>query len=129
LLQARLRTPEPFYYLLLARTKHYDQIFTEAIFDDTTAIINIGCGLDTRAHRFCAELNGRNMRVFECDQGQTIFIKEKLAKQRWCVDHIRYLSIDLNNANTWTELFSRLAKIDGAVLLPEVEPECRLEAD
>ena len=46
-----------------------------------------------------------------------IFIKEKLAKQRWCVDHIRYLSIDLNNANTWTELFSRLAKTDGPVLV------------
>jgi methyltransferase (TIGR00027 family) len=120
LLQAKLRTvsiAEPFYYLLLARTKHYDQIFTEAIVDDTTAIINIGCGLDTRAHRFCAELKMRNKRVFECDQEQAIFIKERLAKQRWCVDHIRYLSIDLNNANTWTELFSRLAKIDGPVLV------------
>jgi O-methyltransferase involved in polyketide biosynthesis len=76
LLQAKLQAKKlrrPFYYLLLARTKHYDHIFTRAILDDTTAIINIGCGLDTRAIRFAAELKTRNKAVFECDQAHAIF--------------------------------------------------------
>jgi methyltransferase (TIGR00027 family) len=127
LLQAKLQAKKlrrPFYYLLLARTKHYDHIFTRAILDDTTAIINIGCGLDTRAIRFAAELKTRNKAVFECDQAHAIFKKETLAKRKWCVDHIQYLPIDLNDDFTWTELFSRLAKIDGAllVLLEGVSP-------
>jgi methyltransferase (TIGR00027 family) len=128
LLQAKLEANKfrrrPFYYLLLARTKHYDHIFTEAVLDDTTAIINIGCGLDTRALRFATQLKTRNKAVFECDQAHLILKKEILAKRKWCVDHIQYLSIDLNDDFTWTELFSRLAKIDGAllVLLEGVSP-------
>jgi methyltransferase (TIGR00027 family) len=123
LLQAK-KLRHPFYYLLLARTKHYDQLFTEAVLDDTTTIINIGCGLDTRALRFATQLKTRNKAVFECDQAHLIFKKEILAKRKWCVDHIQYLSIDLNDDFTWTQLFSRLAKIDGAllVLLEGVSP-------
>jgi methyltransferase (TIGR00027 family) len=123
LLQAK-KLRRPFYYLLLARTKHYDQIFTEAILDDTTAIINIGCGVDTRAIRFAAQLKTRNKAVFECDHAHMIFKKEILAKRKWGVDHIQYLSIDLNDDSTWTELFSQLAKIAGTllVLLEGVSP-------
>jgi methyltransferase (TIGR00027 family) len=123
LLQAK-KLRRPFYYLLLARTKHYDQIFTEAILDDTTAIINIGCGLDTRALRLAAQLKTRNKAVFECNHAHMIFKKQLLAKRKWCVDHIQYLSIDLNDDSTWTKLFSQLAKIDGTllVLLEGVSP-------
>jgi O-methyltransferase involved in polyketide biosynthesis len=53
-----------------------------------------------------------------------IFKKQLLAKRKWGVDHIQYLSIDLNDDSTWTELFSQLAKIDGTllVLLEGVSP-------
>jgi hypothetical protein len=38
----------PFYYYLIARTRHYDQMFADAIYNDIAHIINIGCGADTR---------------------------------------------------------------------------------
>lgn len=120
MLQARvqLRTLRgyPFYYYLIARTKYYDQVFLNAIYSNINCIINIGSGTDTRAYRFAAELEQRGIEVLECDQAQSIAVKEALAKQKWRTDHVAYASIDLND-RLWPELESRLAKIPTAVLV------------
>jgi methyltransferase (TIGR00027 family) len=106
----------PFYYHLIARTKYYDQVFTDAIDSNIGYIINIGCGTDTRAYRFAAELKLQGIKVLECDQAKSIAIKQQLAKRRWQTDHVTYVSVDLND-NVWADLEYRLNKIPSAVLV------------
>jgi methyltransferase (TIGR00027 family) len=106
----------PFYYYLIARTKYYDQIFAGAIKDDTHSIINIGCGTDTRAYRFAIELRRRKKHVIECDLRQSISVKQKLAKKKWCTDHINYVPIDIND-ESWPELELALGEIYTPILI------------
>ena len=106
----------PFYYYLIARTKHYDQVFTDTIDKGIKCIINIGCGTDTRAYRFGAELKIRGIRVLECDQAESIAIKQQLATRAWQNDHVTYVSLDLND-NAWPSLERELDKVPSAVLV------------
>jgi methyltransferase (TIGR00027 family) len=93
---AKLRL-EPFYYYLLARTKYYDGIFLDAITDNIKCIMNIGCGIDTRSHRFERILKEQGVQVLECDQREVISGKRRIASRRWALDHVTYLAIDLND--------------------------------
>ena len=113
----------PFYYYLVARTKYYDDVFTNAISRNITYIINIGCGTDTRAYRFAAELKLKGIKVLECDQANSIAVKQQLAKRRWHTDHVTYISLDLN-ADEWPELEHRLDRIlsPALVMLEGVSP-------
>jgi len=126
-LQAKIQLSKlqlyPFYYYLIARTKYYDQVFTEAIGSNTGFIINIGCGTDTRAYRFAEDLKKKKIKIFECDQPQSISIKEKIAKRKWQTDHITYVPIDLNDSS-WPDLEDRLAEIryPVCVILEGVSP-------
>src|SRR5262249_5641793 len=106
----------PFYYYLIARTKHYDQVFTDAIYKKTSYIINIGCGADTRAYRFGTELKVRGIKVLECDQAEIIAIKKQLANRAWQTDHVTYVQLDLND-NEWRELQNRLERLPSPVLV------------
>ena len=106
----------PFYYYLIARTKHYDQVFTETIDKGIKCIINIGCGTDTRAYRFGPELKIGGIRVLECDQAEAIAIKQQLAARAWQTDHVTYVSLDLND-NVWPSLECQLDKAPSAVLV------------
>ena len=120
LLKAKMRLSKlrlnPFYYYILARTKYYDQVFTDAISRNIKYIINIGCGSDTRAYRFSQVLNQQQIKVLECDQPHSIFTKRQLAKRMWCTDHVAYVPIDLN-ADSWPELEYQLAQIPSAALV------------
>jgi methyltransferase (TIGR00027 family) len=120
-LQGRLQLGKlrsrPFYYYLIARTMHYDKVFTDAIRDHSKYIVNIGSGGDTRAYRFAKELQQIKVTVFECDQPQSIAVKQELAVRKLPTDHVTYLAIDLNEGNSWASLRERLAKISSAVLV------------
>lgn len=120
LLQCRMQIHKlrlrPFYHYLIARTKYFDQVFTDAMYGDINWIINIGCGADTRAYRFAGELKERRKKVFECDQQQAITIKQTLANKKWHTEHITYISIDING-DSWPGLESRLAEISSPVLV------------
>jgi len=106
----------PFYYYLIARTRHYDQVFIDAISSNFKYVINIGCGTDTRAYRFAAELKKRGKKVLECDQPETIAVKQQLAERLWQTDHVTYVSVDLND-NGWPDLEYRLNEIPTAALV------------
>jgi methyltransferase (TIGR00027 family) len=121
MLQAKMQLSKlrlhPFYYYLIARTKYYDQVFADTInTNNINFIINIGCGTDTRAHRFAEALRENKIKVLECDQPQVISIKQQLAKQKWHTDHITYVSVDLNDGS-WPDLELRLTEIPSAVLV------------
>jgi methyltransferase (TIGR00027 family) len=126
-LQAKIQLSKlrsrPFYYYLIARTKYYDQVFLEAMRSNIACIINIGCGTDTRAYRFAEELTKKKIKILECDQPESISIKEQLAKRKCRTDHITYVSIDLNN-RSWPDLEDRLAEIPFpvCVILEGVSP-------
>lgn len=94
---------DPLYWYVLARTKHYDQVFADAIRDQVKYIINIGAGSDTRAHRFAAALQQNGITVLECDQPDSIEVKRSLARRQKDVDHIAYASIDIND-ESWPAL-------------------------
>jgi len=98
---ARLRT-KPFYYYLDARTRYYDTIFLDAIADEAQCIINVGCGIDTRAYRFAPVLRQKGVQVLECDQPQAIQVKQGMAKRLGACGHVTYVALDLNDA-TWPD--------------------------
>jgi methyltransferase (TIGR00027 family) len=114
----------PFYYYLIARTKYYDQLFTDAIRSDIKYILNIGCGTDTRAYRFAEDLNRKTIRVLECDLPKSIFAKRLLAHKKWRTDHVTFVSIDLNDDGSWSDLEYRLAGLHspGLVIMEGVSP-------
>jgi methyltransferase (TIGR00027 family) len=109
----------PFYYYLVARTKYYDSIFTGAVAEGVRRIINVGCGSDTRAHRFERELRRDGVGVLECDQPEAIHAKQETVK-RWGADYVEYLPLDLN-ADGWPKLEAWLRANGGAKVLVLME--------
>jgi len=119
LLLERLRA-DPFYYYLVARTKHYDDCFLEAVRDGFERIVNVGCGSDTRAYRFASLLREHEVRVLECDQASAIAAKQVIARREMPMQHVDYLPIDLNET-TWPDLESWLARGAGGRTLVMME--------
>ena len=114
----------PFYYYILARTRHYDHVFTSALDSGCGYILNIGCGTDTRAYRYADQLRATGVECFECDQPAAIAKKEYMARRRLDAAHVGYMSIDLNNP-PWSELETWLgerADKKGLVMLEGVSP-------
>jgi methyltransferase (TIGR00027 family) len=116
---ALLRT-NPFYYYLDARTRYYDKVFLDAIADQVHYIINVGCGMDTRAYRFAPVLRQKGVKVLECDQPQAIQVKQGMAKRVRACGHVTYVSLDLNDA-TWPDFEHWLVKNNTAKALVMME--------
>src|SRR3954468_10389278 len=72
---------DPFYYYLLARTKYYDQVVSEALAEGVERFVMVGCGSDTRSYRFKDTLLNQGIKVLECDQAPSINEKKRLTKQ------------------------------------------------
>ena len=120
---SRLRK-DPFYYYLVARTKYYDRIFTEAISDGVERILNAGCGTDTRAYRFRRLLCDHHVRVLECDQAELIYERQRIVKRWGHAPYVGHLAIDLNDG-CWPELEQWLGHLTGPrtlVLMEGVSP-------
>jgi methyltransferase (TIGR00027 family) len=125
----RLRS-DPFYYYLLARTRHYDQIFLDAISRNVQCIINVGCGSDTRSYRFENLLRGKGVKVLECDQLEAISERQKMAVRLGHLDHVLYLAIDLNQSG-WPnfEHFLQTHRMQSALIMMEgVSPFINVDA-
>jgi methyltransferase (TIGR00027 family) len=125
---AVLRT-DPFYYYLDARTKYYDKVFLDAISDNVQFIINVGCGTDTRSCRFEDVLKQNGVKVLECDQPEAISDKQQMAKRQGTVDHVDYMSVDLND-DAWPDFEYWLAKNNttkALVLMEGVSPYVNVE--
>jgi methyltransferase (TIGR00027 family) len=123
---SRLRT-KPFYAYVVHRTKYYDDVFLDAVYGSFNAIINIGCGSDTRAYRFSHVLKQKGVGVVECDQPLAISQKEAIARLRWPTEHVEYASLDLNAAE-WPAFETLLARKAGGrvlVLMEGVSPYVR----
>jgi methyltransferase (TIGR00027 family) len=119
----RLRA-NPFYHYVLARTRHYDNLFVDAITSGVRFIVNVGSGSDTRAHRWREQLVQREIAVLECDRGSAIQEKSRLAKRALEAGHVQYLAIDLDR-DAWPELEEWLARhftSRGYVMLEGVSP-------
>jgi methyltransferase (TIGR00027 family) len=112
---SRLRE-NPFYYYLVARTRYYDQVLSEAIADGVQSIVNVGCGTDTRAYRFSHLFKHRGVRVLECDRPEAIRAKQLVVKRWQDGLHIDHLPIDLN-ADAWPELARWLENQPGRTLV------------
>jgi methyltransferase (TIGR00027 family) len=106
----------PFYYYLLARTKYYDQVLSEAVADGVQSIVNVGCGTDTRAYRFSELLRNRGVRVLECDKPEAIRAKQRIVKRWQDAPTVDYLPIDLN-ADRWPDLACWLDNQPGSTLV------------
>jgi methyltransferase (TIGR00027 family) len=98
---------DPFYYYLVARTKYYDTLLQEVIASGVRYIIGVGCGSDTRAHRFGELLRSRDVTVLECDQPESIRAKQAMARRWRGNSHVEYLPVDLNDG-AWPELERRI---------------------
>lgn len=123
LLLGRLRA-DPFYHYVLARTRHYDGLFEQAIAAGHRYILNIGCGGDTRAYRWREQLTTASVTMVECDQRAAIEQKERLARRTLRADHVQYMAIDLNDG-VWPELTQWLRRHGGDrgfVMLEGVSP-------
>ncbi len=96
---------QPFYQYVLARTRYYDQIFSDAITKQAVRyIVNIGCGGDTRAYRFQPQLSQYKVDVLECDQAEAIHVKQAVLQQQLGDNpHLAFQAIDLNETE-WPAL-------------------------
>jgi methyltransferase (TIGR00027 family) len=115
---------QPFYYYLLARTQHYDAVFCDAISDKVQYIVNIGCGSDTRAHRFAPALKLNSINVLECDLPEAISIKRKMTRRLESARNIQYVSLDLND-DSWPHFrrwLDRIGKATVMVMMEGVSP-------
>ncbi len=90
---------DPFYYYLVARTRHYDGVFLEEISRETRQIINIGCGTDTRSFRFAGALKRNGITVLECDQPEVIADRLRRIRRWGARDHVEFMPIDLNDGS------------------------------
>lgn len=105
---SRLRMA-PFYYYLLARTRYYDQVFTEALSQGVERILNVGCGSDTRAYRFMRLLCDHHVTVLECDQAEVICERQRILKRWGHIPYLEHLAIDLNDGR-WPDLEQRMVR-------------------
>ena len=94
---------DPFYYYLVARTKYYDQVVSDAVAKGVQSIVSVGCGSDTRPYRFMQLLKSNGVRVLECDRPEVIRVKQRIAKRWQGLDHVDYLPIDLNDG-VWPDV-------------------------
>jgi methyltransferase (TIGR00027 family) len=111
---------DPFYYYLVARTKYYDQVVNDAVSGGMQRLVCVGCGSDTRAYRFKDLLCRKQVKVLECDQGEAIRVKQRLARRWRNFNYVEYLSIDLNDTG-WPELESWLGDRTGPTTLVLME--------
>jgi methyltransferase (TIGR00027 family) len=105
--QLEILRKDPFYYYIVARTRYFDEVFLDAIHEGVATIINVGCGSDTRAHRFAAKLQAHGVQVLECDQKASIQVKQRLAKRFGPAPHLEYLALDLNDG-AWPAFEARI---------------------
>lgn len=115
---------EPFYYYLLARTKYYDMVFTDALSQGKRLVIGVGAGTDTRPHRFKRLLDRFDARVIECDQRASSLAKQRLARRFGSNDRVSYLPVDLNDVD-WSHFKRVLGDHDrrtALVLMEGVSP-------
>jgi len=103
MLRLRQLRHKPFYYYVLARTRYYDEVYCNALDQGVSAIWNIGCGSDTRSHRFASRLLAGHVTAVEMDQASAIDAKRQLAGRRWGHRQLRYEPIDLNRCD-WSVL-------------------------
>ena len=114
---------DPFYYYLLARTKYYDQVVSEAFADGIQRLVMVGCGSDTRSYRFKDTIRGKGIKVLECDQAASINEKKRLTKQWSDLGHVEHMAIDLNDSE-WPsfEYWLGSTKPKALVMLEGVSP-------
>jgi methyltransferase (TIGR00027 family) len=114
---------DPFYYYLIARTQHYDDVVRDAISDGVQRLIMVGCGSDTRSYRFKNLLCGKGVKVLECDLAEAISEKQRLTGRWRDFGHVEYLALDLNDG-AWPKLESWLGntKPKTLVLMEGVSP-------
>src|SRR5882757_5787047 len=114
---------DPFYYYVLARTKYYDQVVSEALAEGVERFVMVGCGSDTRSYRFKEILQGKGIKVLECDQAASINEKKRLTSRWKPLRNVEYLAIDLNDGK-WPELEKWIGpgKPQALVMLEGVSP-------
>ncbi len=114
---------DPFYYYLVARTKYYDQVLSDAIADGVKRLVMVGCGSDTRAFRFKDAFHENGIKILECDQAEGINEKQRLASRWRSLINVEYLAIDLNDG-AWPQLESWIgdAKPKTLLLMEGVSP-------
>jgi methyltransferase (TIGR00027 family) len=94
-----------FYHYLLARTRHYDQVFREALNQSVRQIVLFGSGWDTRAYRFSGLLRERGISVLETDLPVAIREKEARVRSLGNYEYVRFLPLDLKvvDYGVWLE--------------------------
>jgi methyltransferase (TIGR00027 family) len=86
----------PGYYLMTARTKHYDAILKEEGIKGIKQVVNLGVGYDTRAYRFHDTMP--NVKTIEVDTPATIGQKKELVSKIFGAlpAYVVYVAIDFD---------------------------------
>ncbi len=94
-----------FYHFLLARTRHYDQVFRDALDQGVRQIVLFGSGWDTRAYRFSGTLRERGISVLETDLPAAIREKEIRVRSLGNYEYVQFRPLDLKvvDYGAWLE--------------------------
>ncbi len=98
--------PEGLYEYVMARTKHFDELFLRFLNLPIPQIVLLGTGFDSRAYRFGDQINGSM--IYEVDTPAMQEMKQRILKGNDVRIHnnIRYVSADLEK-NEWFEALLR----------------------
>ena len=97
--------PEGLYEYVIARTKHFDELFSQALKQQIPQIVLLGTGYDSRAYRYAGEIE--NSKIFEVDITGTQKEKLKILKDNSIDLHpqVAYVEADFEQDEWFQSLY------------------------
>lgn len=94
--------PEGLYEYVIARTKYFDELFSQYLNQQIPQIVLLGAGYDSRAYRYANRI--KNSRIYEVDTSATQKIKRQILKNNGLEIHpnVLYVTADFEQ-DEWVQ--------------------------
>lgn len=96
--------PAGLYEYVIARTKYFDELFSQYLHQQIPQIVLLGAGYDSRAYRFANQI--KNSKIYEVDTAATQKVKRQILKDNAVEIHPHVLYVTADFAQD--EWFQRL---------------------
>ncbi len=97
--------PVGLYEYVIARTKYFDELFTQYLHQQIPQIVLLGAGYDSRAYRYANQI--KNSKIFEVDTPATQKVKRQILKDNAVEIHpnVLYVTADFEQDEWFQRLY------------------------
>lgn len=97
--------PEGLYEYVIARTKYFDDLFSQYLFQQIPQIVLLGAGYDSRAYRYANQI--KDSKVYEVDAPATQEVKRQILKDNAIEIHpnVLYVPADFEQGEWFQRLY------------------------